>query len=404
MFVPTCPRFVQETLRPLMVGMTKPQRRHLPALLVALLLGTTPKVRHLAARSNPKRHRTSVAKFLARSNWDEAKLLNDQTQRTLRRLRLCRSETVDLILDDTRLLKRGRQMDDVSTLWDHTRRRFARGHYLVLAAVSVRGLVLPWGLRIWQPQKGRTFRKLTELAAELVRQFPVKSGVRVRVLFDAAYLSPTLTRACQERGFTWYSVAAKTRCFQRDGRSTWQQLRDFGPGVLKHHGQHVRLPRSCGWRWMRIASARGLLSKIGPAQVVFAKRPYEPWKKLLAVVTNDLKAKPREVIARYERRWQIEVLFKELRELGLGAYQMLHRKGIRRHLHLVCLAHQMLTHHALQANGVPAQNPRIPLPRFHKRRDDLQQALRDQSANTFLKRIPHPKTREKIRGFLKAAA
>lgn len=404
MFVARSPRFVQETLVPLMGRLTRPQRRHLPAVLAALLLGTSPKLRHLAGRSAPSRHRTSVSKFLSHSDWDEAGLLNDQVQRILRRLRLRKNETIDLILDDTRLLKRARKMADVSPLWDHTHKRFARGHYLVLAAVAVRGLVLPWGLRVWHPQKNSSYRKLTELAADLVQAFPVKRGVRVRVLFDAAYLSPVLTQACQARGFTWYSLATKTRRFWREQRQRYQQLRDFGPGVLKHRGKRVRLPRSGGWRWMRIAVERGWLSKIGPTQVVFSKRPREPWKKLLAIVTNDLKAKPRDIVARYERRWQIEVLFKELRELGLGAYQMQHRTGIQRHLHLVCQAHLMLTHHALQAVGAQATQPRIPIPQFRQRCSNLRRLLRHQQAEAFTQRIKQPKIQRRVREFLKMTA
>lgn len=78
-----------------------------------------------------------------------------------------------------------------------------------------------------------------------------------------------------------------------------------------------------------MAAECGWLPKIGPAKLVFSKRPRDPWKNLLAVATSDLQVTPRRAIILYERRWAIEVLFKELRSLGLGAYQMLHRKGRR---------------------------------------------------------------------------
>lgn len=55
--------------------------------------------------------------------------------------------------------------------------------------------------------------------------------------------------------------------------------------------------------------------------------------------------RPREIIAIYELRWSIEVLFKELhQDLGLGDYQMLAKDGIVHHLHICCLAHLLLTH------------------------------------------------------------
>ncbi len=157
---------------------------------------------------------------------------------------------------------------------------------------------------------------------------------------------------------------------------------------------------------MTIAAERGWLPKIGAVQVVFSKRPREPWKKLLAVVTNDLKAKPRDVIERYERRWQIEVLFKELRELGLGAYQMQHRNGIRRHLHVVCLAYLMLTHHAVKAVGAQAKLPcrRIPIPRFRARLAALRRELRDDQVESFTLRIRSPRIRKRVREFLNTAA
>ena len=184
------------------------------------------------------------------------------------------------------------------------------------------------------------------------------------------------------------------------------KLCDFGPGLVKHAGQRVRMPRSFGWRWMRIAGERGWLPRIGAAQVVFSKRPRDPWKKLVAIVTNDLKAKPRDVITRYERRWQIEVLFKELRELGLGAYPMQHRKGIRRHLHVICLAHLLLTHHALQAIGAQAIRPcqRIPVPPFRTRWTSLRRTLREDQVDRFTERIRQPRVRRRVREFLKLAA
>src|SRR4029077_14479051 len=124
------------------------------------------------------------SKFLSQSEWDESSLLASYVQRTLRALRLRKNETIDLVIDDTRIVKRARKMADVGQLWDHCHQRFAHGHIMVTAAVVVRGITLPWAWRVWKRRKsaGATYTKLTDLAAELVRAFPVPSGVRVRVL------------------------------------------------------------------------------------------------------------------------------------------------------------------------------------------------------------------------------
>ena len=163
------------------------------------------------------------------------------------------------------------------------------------------------------------------------------AGLKVRVLFDAFYLCPAVTSACERRGFTWFSVAAKNRNL-RTGERT-RAIGEIGPGVLRHRGQQVRLRRARGWRWMRIAAVDGTLPRIGAVRVVSSKRPEDAWKNLLAIVTNATALAPREIVACYERRWAIEVLFKELKgTLGLGEYQVQTRQGIERHLHLYALA------------------------------------------------------------------
>jgi SRSO17 transposase len=401
-------RVVQGLLRSSLQVLTRPQRSHLVGLVLALVSGSTAKLRPLAERSTAARHRTCVGRFLAVSEWDEAALLAAQYSDVLRRLRLRRGDSIELILDDTRFAKRGRKMDDISRLWDHAHARFAHGHTLLVAAVRARGVTLPWALRLWLPKRsaGRHYQKLTDMAAQLIVQFQPPKGVRVNVLFDAAFLCPQVTKACESRGFHWYSVAVRSRRFWREKRERFEKIQQFGPGILKHRGRRVRLKRVRGWRWMKIAAERGALPRIGPAQLVFSKRPREPWKNMIAVVTSDLRVTPRQAIAMYERRWAIEVLFKELRSLGLGAYQMLHRKGIVRHWHLVCLAHLALTHHAIKAIDDTAQKLKdeIPLATLQHRLDALRRQLRDDHIRGFTQRIRSTRVRRKVQEFLARAA
>ena len=105
----------------------------------------------------------------------------------------------------------------------------------------------------------------------------------------------------------------------------------------------------------------------------------------------------------YEKRWNIEVLFKELRvSLGLGDYQVLSRSAIERHLHLSCLAHLTLTHHGLDAVGAKAkQNDKeVTLPPMHQRLNDLRASIHRDQIKVLLKRIRNPRTRTAVREFL----
>jgi SRSO17 transposase len=321
-----------------------------------------------------------------------------------------KGEVLYLLLDDTKTAKRGKKMDALTKIYDHAGQRFVKGHILVHAAILFRGVTLPWSFELWLPEKycraqQLAYRKQTTIVAEMIRAFTPPKGVKVRVLFDAFYLCAPVTNACENRGFTWFSVASKNRRFSRKGRGKSGRLGDLASGVLKHQNQSVRMKRDRGWRWLRLASADGSLKKIGQVRIVFSKRPGDPWKNLVAIATNETNLAAREIVSIYERRWAIEVLFKELKgSFGLGSYQMLARQGIVRHLHLAALAHLTLTRHSLRAVGAQAKQPHkdVLLPKFQTRLNTLRDDIHRQQTERLVERIKHPKLRQRLRKILLA--
>jgi hypothetical protein len=159
-------RVVQGLLRRSVESLTRPQRSHLVGLVLALLSGSTAKLRPLAERSSAARHRTCEGRFLAVTEWDETAALDAQYADVLRRLRVRRGDSIELVLDDTRFAKRGRKMDDLSRMWDHAHASFADVHTLLVVAVRARGVTLPWALRLCLPKRsaGRHYQKLTDMA------------------------------------------------------------------------------------------------------------------------------------------------------------------------------------------------------------------------------------------------
>ena len=61
-------------------------------------------------------------------------------------------ETIELILDDHRIAKRGKKMDRLSKIWDHKEQKFVHGHIVLFAAVCFRGVVMPLRLHLWKPK------------------------------------------------------------------------------------------------------------------------------------------------------------------------------------------------------------------------------------------------------------
>jgi SRSO17 transposase len=315
-----------------------------------------------------------------------------------------------LILDDHRIAKRGRKMDRLSKIWDHKEQKFVHGHIILFAAVCFRGVVMPLSLHLWKPkgQSGPRYRKLTDLAAQMIKEFEVPAGLKVRVLFDAFYLSPVVVKACEKREFVWFSVASKNRNFRRQGtKGKGKNIRDLVVGLLRHHGRLVHMKRSRGKAKLKIASVDGCLSRIGQVRMVISKRPHETWKSTIAIVTNAAGMDARAIVAAYERRWNIEVMFKDLEQsLGLGDYQMLHERAIVNHLHLVCLAHLMLTHHAMDGVGAKAitSNKEVRLPSVEQRIESLRKAHRDERIRKlFRKGSLHARYSRKLDTILQAA-
>jgi SRSO17 transposase len=317
-------------------------------------------------------------------------------------------ESIELIIDDHRSPKRGRKMACLSKIWDHARQRFTRGHVWVAAALRFRGVVLPWRIELWKARphtaKG-CYRKTTQIAAAFIREFEPPAGLKVRVLFDAFYLCPTVTRAVEERGFLWFSVAARNRAFTREGGKK-ARLGQLAPGWVRHEGRCVRMARSRGTRRVRIAGVIGRLHSIGRVQLVAAKRPGDPWGNLVVLATNATGLNPRQIVSIYERRWDIEVMFKELRsDLGLDDYQVLDEQALVAHVHLCALAHLLLTHHAMAGVGAQARKPHteVALPTLSVRREDLRAALRADQITRLLGGSEHRELRLKLRPYLNAA-
>lgn len=415
MIINHLPSSLQRFFTPMKASLSRPQFAHLWSLVLAVVINLRDaKLLHLSALTPAAGHRTRRGAFLSHSHWDAPALVDRAAGDLLASMRPQAGETLYLILDDTRIAKRGSRMDRLSKIWDHKQQKFVRGHIVLTAAIAFRGVVLPWRLQLWKP-KGQPpsayaprYRKLTDLAAAMIRAFqpPPAAGMRVRVLFDAFYLCPAVCRACEDKGFTFFSVAQRNRQFTTENGKR-RKLADLMPGLLKHRGRTAHMTRAHGRGvTLRLASADGQLSHIGRVRLVVSKRPAGPWRRTVAIVTNETKLQPRRIVALYETRWPIEVLFKELRQdLGLGDYQMLAEDGIVHHLHVCALAHLLLTHRCLIGLGAQARkvDAQVKLPPMNQRLRSLREQVARDQIRRLVKGPEHARLRTRLCDHLLAA-
>lgn len=410
MIISRLPSFLQRFFRPFRDQLSDDQVRHLWSFVLALVVNLrAAKLLHLSNLAPAAGHRTRHGAFCAHSNWDAPALVEQAALALLGGMKPQPGEVLQLILDDNRIAKRGRKMEHVSKIWDHKQQKFVRGHIALVCAICFRGVVLPWRIDLWKP-KGHSgpprYRKLTDMAAQMIRDFAAPAGVKVRVLFDAFYLCPTVSKACLSKGFFFFSVAQRGRNFTTSNGKK-RKIAKLMPGLIRHQGKTVRMRRSRGKHaTLRIAAVDGHLSRIGRVRMAISKRPRGPWKKTIAIVTNETGLRPRQIVSIYETRWLIEVLFKELhQDLGLGDYQMLHRDGILRHLHLCCLAHLLLTHQCLSALGAQATraNQQVKLPPMNQRLATLRAQIARDQIRELVPGAKHEKLRQTLCARLLAA-
>ena len=303
-------------------------------------------------------HRTNHGEFLWRSIWDESIVMQQIALDMLMSLFNKKDRHLFFIIDDTQTLKRAKKMQAVGKLHHHATGKYGTGHTIVKVALYYRGVTIPWGSWLYVKKEHAAglkipFCKLTEIAAETIKCACLPETFEVTVLFDAFYLCPNVVNACKERKWHYISVGKSNRWFTVG--SVKRKLAKYGRNVLRNSGTWCNITGLRKTKKYRLAERIGKLNKLGTVKIVFSRRKGE--NKHIAIVTDDLHASMRSVVANYLKRWSIEMLIKdEKQHLGLGDYRVLRYQAVVRHLHLVDCAYACLTHVGIKTYRAQGQN------------------------------------------------
>ena len=305
--------------------------------------------RHLDERKWP--HRSRFNNFLNVFRWSPEQTLRLKASELLNGLAPKPGDTILLIIDDSKKRKRGKHMQAVGWIKDPLSGCTIKGHQYVTATLSFRGYTIPFGIRLYLkkedcPTLQKPFKKVTEMAAELIEELQPPTGVKVCVLFDSYYLCPVVVKACRKRDFRFVSTLKSNRNLFKNGRKL--KAGTYGPNLFKRSRKKTfYLKKSQGTVRYRYVDAGPMkVSDLGKLHVLFSRK--NGARKPLGLVTDDPKLSAIQIIKTYNLRWSIEVFFKDSKQLlGLGQYQNLSYEAAVTHLHLVCFAYALLTHIAM---------------------------------------------------------
>lgn len=313
--------------------------------------------RHLDERN--WHHRSRFNNFLGLLRWPAQQVLQIKALDLIGLLRPQPGDTILFILDDSKKQKRGKHMQAVGWVKDPMSGKSIKGHQFLVATILLNGYTIPFGIRLYLKKDlcktlQQPFKKITQMAAELIDEYDPPEGVHVRVLFDSYYLCPVVVKACRKKGFRFVSTLKSNRNLYKDGRKL--KAGSYGRNLHKRRRKTIfnlkKADRTVRFRYVDAGWLK--VSELGRLHVVFSRKNGE--RKVLGLVTDDPKVSASQLIRTYSDRWSIEVFFKDSKQLlGLGQYQNLSYEAVVTHLHLVCFAYALLTHVAIEGEGAHGQ-------------------------------------------------
>jgi hypothetical protein len=319
-------------------------------------------------------HRANVGRFLGRQRSLERRDLNRLQWRMLQaELRRRRGEWI-FILDQTFVGHQGL----------HTSNTFSRGntrprpkqssrrqkktarhacHCFVMGLlITPRGCRLPcfqsYYTRDYCREHGRPYRTQTDIGAELIADLPLPRRIHVTVLGDTAFEAQSIRAACAARGYGWIvplnpervlegprgkrpKVRSLVRRLRASPLSPVRLVPGQGPYAVQHRVSRCRHGSRNQARTFYVHGERRRIRRLGEVLLVFSTKEKTASQRLKThklLITSYDTWSPRRVVQCYALRWQIELLFKELKStLGMHQYQFRDFQKVERFV-LACLA------------------------------------------------------------------
>jgi hypothetical protein len=269
-------------------------------------------------------------RLLAAGYWSLKVLLHWFAEETIKALPEPENKVLYLIADGSKKDKRGQKNPAAQKGRTSQHHSWFFGIKFIVLMVAWEDYRLPVDFELVLPKGHPGYQKENALFRQMLSHFQPPDWAKVVIVVgDAAFAAKDNMRLIQARDKAdsqrrWGFVFAIARTWNMADGKSLRNLVKHTPHSCYRRTWIPRLPGQKGRKTFWIFEKRTCLKHLGDVTVVLTKkgRNVGPTKTKL-LVTNLLELTARQVIDIYQRRWAVEILFKELKSgLGLGEHQV----------------------------------------------------------------------------------
>jgi SRSO17 transposase len=343
--------------------LNKPAKRHLTALLIALIIYDGRKnVAGLNRALFAPKHPSSLNRFVSEARWDENGLEQIRQAELNRRIRHYLSNhqlkgvkvPAFLCIDDTNNPKSGTRTPYATFQYNHLVGGLVRCYCLVTALMVIGPYAVPVALQLYRKaedciKQGRSqdYVSKTELAARLIKGWQPPSDTQPIVLVDSWYVCDEVIGAADKRQFTLIGGLKANRCVTPKPNARLLNLAEYAPSLPKSAYQFVTLEK----QRVQVAGVNVFL-KGGRAVKLVVNRQLAATKPLNSgikhynyryFISTEPSMTTQHLCEFYSVRWEIETFHTNIKELlGLDHNQAWREQSVQRQWFLVVLAYTYL--------------------------------------------------------------
>jgi hypothetical protein len=255
-----------------------------------------------------------------------------------------------LIGDDSVMQKRrSKKMGGAGRHFSSTAEKTVSGHCLVQALYVLLGRQCVLEPKMYSQQavceaEGDQFVSKVAIMMEIIRTFVPVPDTQTHVLLDSWFTSKKLWRVARDRGFLiTCGIRANRSLRVADAYSEqgwrWQKLSEYAGQLSDDEFTLVRWPRGDRQVYVHVVETR--IKKLYGCQLICIREKLDGTTKFW--VSSDLEADITMLLGHIAQRWDIEVLFADVKELlGIDQYQVMSAKAVQRFWVLVMIAYGYL--------------------------------------------------------------